>query len=519
MKKYLLISLMLIPLLISACGIRTSNITEIEIVNPQNDEKNIISKDSNTAKLIVSALNKKENTTEDISSLLSYKIYLKNNTESIEYIFSFDFNDKKVYISKDNTTYQVKEKTAKEIFEDDNFSYVYINNTINKLYIHHNGNKINPSIKYDWTYKKLNGQINKKSGALSVSDEKLLINSNDKIDVKYDIIPDNQISRVYYKGDVIHTGKSLEDVIKSIRNDGEYFIESQYKWNQKKGNECYGEQTISFMAKIDETADFTVVSKENYPGNIMIVSVENLNSDETVKIKTNAVKTETEIYPYGEKYIAIMPIDLNAKIGEYDITAVFNEGMASEYKINKKVKINSKTFKTQYLTVSEELNSNNNDDKAIKEFIQYVKPARTESVPKKLWEGEFIMPVDGRLTTDFAEIRYVNNALSSTRHSGIDLAAPTGTEVKAPNNGKVTLAMNGLLSSGNTLVIDHGMGLFTSYYHLDTILVKTGDVVKKGDTIGTVGTSGFSTGPHLHYAVSIYNTYVNTYQPLNGIFE
>ena len=114
MKKYLLIYLILILLLISACGIRTSNITEIEIVNLQNDEKNIISRDSNTAKLIVSALNKKENTTEDISSLLSYKIYLKNNTESIEYIFSFNFNDKKEYKSKNILHTKLKKKQPRK---------------------------------------------------------------------------------------------------------------------------------------------------------------------------------------------------------------------------------------------------------------------------------------------------------------------------------------------------------------------------------------------------------------------
>jgi len=79
--------------------------------------------------------------------------------------------------------------------------------------------------------------------------------------------------------------------------------------------------------------------------------------------------------------------------------------------------------------------------------------------------------------------------------------------------------MEGLLSPGNTVVIDHGMGLFTSYYHLNTISVEKGQKVSKGDIIGTVGTTGFSTGPHLHYAVSIYNTYVNPYQPLSGIID
>ena len=131
----------------------------------------------------------------------------------------------------------------------------------------------------------------------------------------------------------------------------------------------------------------------------------------------------------------------------------------------------------------------------------------------------FCYACGGELTTDFAEIRYVNKELSSSRHSGLDLAAPKGTSVKAPNNGIVAFAMEGLLSPGNTVVIDHGMGLFTSYYHLNTINVKKGDEVKKGDIIGTVGTTGFSTGPHLHYSVSIYNTYVNPYQTLSGIID
>ncbi|HQB64223.1 MAG TPA: M23 family metallopeptidase, partial [Sedimentibacter sp.] len=208
-----------------------------------------------------------------------------------------------------------------------------------------------------------------------------------------------------------------------------------------------------------------------------------------------------------------------AQPGDYLVTAVVNEGSEREYMLEKTLTVGNKSFKTQYLTVSEEMNETNNDNTAIYEFAQLVKPARTDSAKEKLWEGTFVMPVEGELTTDFAEIRYVNNEPSASRHSGLDLAAPKGTPVIAPNNGRVTFAMEGLLSPGNTIVIDHGMGLFTSYYHLNTIGVEKGDQVKKGDTIGTVGTTGFSTGPHLHYAVSIYNTYVNPYQTLSGIID
>jgi len=268
-----------------------------------------------------------------------------------------------------------------------------------------------------------------------------------------------------------------------------------------------------------DPVDFTIITEENYPGNVLILQIINLNDDETVDIKTDAVKTNSQVFKYGDKHICILPIDLNAAPGDYEISATFNEGKNSEYTIIKNLSVENKTFKTQYLVVSEEMNESNNDDKSIEEFVKVVKPAKTISDPKKLWDGEFIMPVEGRLTTDFAEIRYINNEVSSSRHSGIDIAAPLGTEVHAPNNGKITLAANDLLSTGNTIVIDHGYGLFTSYYHLDAMNVKVEDEVKKGDVIGTVGTTGFSTGPHLHYAVSIYNTYVNTYQPLAGIID
>lgn len=99
-------------------------------------------------------------------------------------------------------------------------------------------------------------------------------------------------------------------------------------------------------------------------------------------------------------------------------------------------------------------------------------------------------------------MRYVNDALTSYRHSGTDYAVPKGTPVKAPNNGRVNLSMF-LTLTGNTVVIDHGLGLFSVYFHMDSLNVEKGQMVVKGDSIGTVGSTGFSTGPHLHYTTSI----------------
>jgi len=303
---------------------------------------------------------------------------------------------------------------------------------------------------------------------------------------------------------------------------GEVGWESETQTVTIDGRSFYGNDgktpSVAVCQK-DHPGDFTITTAENYPGNILVLKIEKSNDDTTVNINTDAVKEKAEVYEYGDNYISILPIDLYAATGDHDLSVTFNQGKDDEYKITRIFGIKSKTFKKQYLVVSESLNQSNRNDEANIEYVKIVKPARTISEPEKLWEGEFIMPVSGRLTTEFAQIRYVNKELSSSRHSGIDLAAPSGTPVQAPNDGKVTLAAPDLLSTGNTIVIDHGMGLFTSYYHLNTMNVTVGQSVNKGDVIGTVGSTGFSTGAHLHYAVSICNTYVNPYQPLEGIID
>ncbi len=336
---------------------------------------------------------------------------------------------------------------------------------------------------------------------------------------------------------IIKNGQKITNDTAAIIKDGRTFMPiravieafgAEVGWNSEKqtvtidsllfhGSDA--EKPSVAVCLKDHPGDFTIVSSGNCPGNILVLKIEKSNPADTVRVKTDAVKTATGVFKYGEKYMSILPIDLYAKVGDHDITVTFNEGKSNEYKILQTFTVKSRIFKTQYLVVSESLNQSNNNDKAIAEFVKVVKTARTESDPQKLWEGAFVMPVEGRRTTDFAEIRYVNNAISSSRHSGIDLAEPSGTPVRAANSGKVTLAAPGLLSTGNTIVIDHGMGLFTSYYHLATMNVKAGDAVSKGDVIATVGTTGFSTGAHLHYAVSIYNSYVNPYQPLSGLFD
>jgi murein DD-endopeptidase MepM/ murein hydrolase activator NlpD len=122
--------------------------------------------------------------------------------------------------------------------------------------------------------------------------------------------------------------------------------------------------------------------------------------------------------------------------------------------------------------------------------------------PERLWQGSFQIPVDGvRAVKNFGRRRILNGQ-PGTPHSGEDFPAGAGALVHAAQRGRVVLAEE-LFFSGNTVVLDHGLGLYTFYGHLESIAVAEGDVVETGSLLGKVGATGLATGPHLHWGVRL----------------
>ena len=119
------------------------------------------------------------------------------------------------------------------------------------------------------------------------------------------------------------------------------------------------------------------------------------------------------------------------------------------------------------------------------------------------------LPVEGPRTGVFGTKRFYNNATrSNSYHTGVDYAASTGTPVSAPAPGTVVVTHD-MYFNGKTVVIDHGSGFISVMCHLDKIKVKNETKVNRGDVIGTVGSTGRSTGPHLHWTVSLQGTKID----------
>ena len=128
---------------------------------------------------------------------------------------------------------------------------------------------------------------------------------------------------------------------------------------------------------------------------------------------------------------------------------------------------------------------------------------------------KFINPLDKAIVTGVYGSQRILNGKPRSPHYGIDFHAPEGTPVKAMMDGVVTLAEKDMYFTGGTIIFDHGHGISTLYMHMDKIFVSKGDHVKKGDIIGTVGSSGRSTGPHLDIRLNWFGTRLDPATILN----
>jgi len=205
---------------------------------------------------------------------------------------------------------------------------------------------------------------------------------------------------------------------------------------------------------------------------------------------------------------ALIGLDLGLKPGPYDLemTVVLRGGRTE--KLTHRVLVGDRDFPVKKLWVKEEfVRPPPEVQDRIRREAEILEIAYSVSSSRWLGEGSFERPHPGEMAPNFGERRIYNNVPRST-HSGVDIAAPYGSPVSASNSGRVVLARD-LYFSGNTVIIDHGLGLFTFYCHFSRLKVSRGDMVKKGSVIALAGSTGRSTGPHLHWGVRLLGSRVD----------
>lgn len=221
----------------------------------------------------------------------------------------------------------------------------------------------------------------------------------------------------------------------------------------------------------------------------------------------------TTFVPQGDgRWIAYTGIADSCETGEYPIRVRFGD-FEEEFTVT----VTAGEFGRQdlWIDTSDPVISEANSAQAYQQFRDTIRPFYETADAAIYWEGAFLMPVEGRLTSEYGLLRYTNGGSTPRRHAGIDLAAAEGTPIQCPAGGRVVFS-DYLLNTGNTLVIEHGGGLKTYYFHLVERDVEAGDRVEAGQLLGKVGTTGYSTGPHLHFEVRIGGQNLDPFRFFDG---
>ena len=152
--------------------------------------------------------------------------------------------------------------------------------------------------------------------------------------------------------------------------------------------------------------------------------------------------------------------------------------------------------------------------KRIKDENNKIGKARSINSDLPFFRNQFIMPVEGIISGVYGSQRILNGK-PKWPHYGIDIAAKQGTMIKSSGSGTVTMAEDDLYYTGGTIIMDHGHGISTIYSHLENVMVSVGDKINQGDIIGTVGSTGRSTGPHLDFRINWFQTRLDPMSVLN----
>ncbi len=205
----------------------------------------------------------------------------------------------------------------------------------------------------------------------------------------------------------------------------------------------------------------------------------------------------------------LLAVDLEKAPGEFELKLTGQTATGEKISCSAMVAVKKGLFATEKLQVGKEFVEPNPEQvKRANEERQKLRDIFDRATPERLWDGNFRIPLDGVTTGSNFGKRRILNGNPGSPHGGMDLPGTTGTPVHAAQRGRVALAEE-LFFSGNTVVIDHGLGIYTFYGHLSEIDVKAGDTVETGVVLGKVGATGRVTGPHLHWGLTVERARVN----------
>ena len=257
---------------------------------------------------------------------------------------------------------------------------------------------------------------------------------------------------------------------------------------------------ICFFAVPSSSLETTSKTLTIKPGKTLAIWIE--SSEPLKKLEGDIRGKKYPFYKVGDKYRGILGLDPLTTPGGYTLTLQATDLEERQTEKTQKIEVLGRKVILEKVVLPQD-----KKNLLVQENLEYdqkkFKSVLTREVESQYWTNKFLIPVIGRITSSFGVFRG-----NLGFHRGIDLSGPAGKLIKAANAGKVVLAER-LKVHGNTIVINHGQGVFTLYCHMLQFKVEVGDILKKGHFLGTVGNTGVSTAAHLHWGLSVHDVRVD----------
>lgn len=287
-------------------------------------------------------------------------------------------------------------------------------------------------------------------------------------------------------------------------------VEAEAKWYEDESRTYYGELSYKFDATVAAAAEFYPGVTTAQVGEFVSLTGVNIKDPSKITFSSEPAIGYTPTFVTDEantEYVrALVPFDVNLVPGTYVFTLSYaGTTQTINFELTGRT-INTREYDIDAATVTTYFTESSQND-----FKSTTAEAVALVSGKKLWDGYFLQgDTMNAITYGFGHVRTVESANIKYNHPGVDYSAAAGVDVPAANSG--TVVYSGILElTGYTVIIDHGFGLKTWYYHMSEASVKAGDTVKRGDTVGKTGKTGFTNQNGVHMGMSVCDVFVSPY--------
>ncbi len=362
-----------------------------------------------------------------------------------------------------------------------------------------------------WQYKNYTGEFVDADVSEQVFEHVESYELEGGLDLSFDLLPDLCTVKITGSDDNVYFDGNLEDVgTFNLSSTEQLNVEVSARWYEDYTRSFCGELEYNFTSLVSAPAEFYIAMPVIDAGKFTAVTALNVTNPANVRLSTTMEdEPDMTFYKYDDTTaVGFLPIPFDTPEGVYTLTFVYG-GTTQDITIT----VESEGEKRSDVSVGDAILAYRTED-SLSQFETVAATLATSGSTTKYFSGSWGtgVPDGSTLMRGFGRDIYVNgDATPLYRNNGVDYQASAGLDVTACNGGEVVYASSECTYAGNMVVIEHGFGLKTWYYNLGSIDVAVGDVVEKGEKIGTTGQTGFGLQVGAHVAMSVGSTFVSPY--------